>query len=230
MILTLLWCLLSPPPAPASNDPVADLIERYVKEDGTLRDTEARLKFHPVRPHDTLPMPANFTFRCEGTDRSVTFEAKAGQFVHWGLRQGLPAGGVTLTQILPKGTFSTSVESHIFYRACRMDDQLVSALHKLACDQRLRATNVVVNSAFRDPIANLIEGGRPASQHLTCRAIDFWLARNTRGQKIQAQYERIPAAEVQSIASQYSIIRGLGRGATFTHADTRPGERSAWKY
>lgn len=230
IILPLLAIFLCPAITSASTDPIADLLEKYVNADGTLRETEARLKFHPIKPHSTIRMPPGFTFFCRGTTRSVTFEAKAGEYVHWGLRDSVPTGGVSYTQLTPRGSTTTTVENHLLYKACRMDPRLIEAIQKLACHDQIQATHVIVNSAFRDPIANLIEGGRSASQHLTCRAVDFALARNTKGQRNQSQYERISPALVQQVAVEFEIVRGLGRGGSFTHVDTRPGQRAVWSY
>jgi len=214
----------------AAVDPVADLIEKYVGEDGRLRETEGRLKFHKVDDAQVKPMPPPREYRCLNGGRPIRIEAKEGTYVHWGLMNNVKTGGVSFTQNTPKGTHVTTIANHIYYTACEMNQQLVEALLKVACDESLRATHVIINSAFRDPIHNLLEGGRSASQHLTCRAIDFSLGRASGPIRNQRELPRIPPREVQAVAGQFALIRGLGKGLSFTHVDNRPGERAAWNY
>ncbi len=209
----------------AAVDPIADLLEKYVGDDGALRDTEKRLNFHPIDPHSTIPMPTVYYRFCAGMAQKVHFEAKRGEYIHWGLKNSVRTGGVTLTEFTPRGTTTTTVQNHMYYKACVMDPRMIEAVQKLACDDRIQATHVIVNSAFRDPITNLLQGGRSASQHLKCRAIDFAFEREDRGRR-----SRISPSQVQGVAAQYSIVTGLGRGRTFTHVDTRPGRRATWNY
>lgn len=226
VLLLLLW----PSTSQSSTDPMTAMIEKYVGQDGVLDETEGRLKFHPIDPHSMLRMSDNSVRRCYNSGRPVVFEAKAGEYIHWGLVNNVRGGGVTFTQNTPRGVAFSEVESHIYYKACVMDVTLLETITKLACDQYVQATHVIINSAFRDPIANLIQGGRSASQHLRCRAIDFAMAKNTHGQKIQSQYQRIAPSAIQDIARHYPKATGLGRGRTFTHLDTRPGRRATWNY
>jgi uncharacterized protein YcbK (DUF882 family) len=73
---------------------------------------------------------------------------------------------------------------------------------------------VFVNSAYRDPKYNRRIGGAKKSQHMKCRAVDFYV-------------ENVPAADLYNWAAARKEIKGLGRypRSQFIHADVRPTKR-----
>jgi uncharacterized protein YcbK (DUF882 family) len=73
---------------------------------------------------------------------------------------------------------------------------------------------VFVNSAYRSPQYNKKVKGAKRSQHMNCRAVDFYV-------------ENVPAADLYNWIAARKEIKGLGRyGKTqFIHADVRPTKR-----
>lgn len=75
---------------------------------------------------------------------------------------------------------------------------------------------ITVTSAARCAAHNAKVGGKPNSQHLLGRAVDFTVA-GVRHHEVQAY-----------LAMKYVGKMGIGRYATFTHFDTRSGPASRW--
>ena len=158
-------------PAWARTPPTSidDLLARYANDDGTLRQAGARLQFDPpVLPQSALLDMMTINRKCDepgakGYGKIIQFKAKERTFVHWGLRLAQPVKA-GLTYFAPNGAHTTEIRDHFYYQACEMSNQLVQVVTRLACD--LEADTVIVNSAFRDPIMNILEGGRPSSQHM----------------------------------------------------------------
>jgi uncharacterized protein YcbK (DUF882 family) len=75
---------------------------------------------------------------------------------------------------------------------------------------------ITVTSGARCLRHNTRVGGKPNSQHLLGRAVDFTVA-GVRPQEVQSY-----------LAMKYEGKFGLGRYSTFTHFDTRSGPAARW--
>ncbi len=230
--LILFAISLAAPKAKASPRSIAELLEKYESVEKALWETQNRIKFKAPEPAEMTDMPKNFQFRCSD-GRMVSFESttdKRHGKVNWGLRREVAGGSLSYSVPTPQGSWSTNIKNHIYYEACEMNQVVVSNVHRLACDPRMQATNVIVMSAFRDPLWNKYVGGKSASQHLQCRALDFWLARNTQRQTDQRKYEMISPNTVWKVASDFGSFNGIGRASTFSHLDNRPPPRLFFDY
>ena len=228
MILLFLHLVFSFSARAQGTDEIAALLEKYSKDEGALTDLNKRLIFSPAKV-EPRPMPGGLQRNCGGFGSQVLkFEAKKNEYVSWGLAKPVSAGAVKYVENVPNGTTVTTVKNHMYYDACEMNPSLLETVSKLACAPELKAVKVVVNSAFRDPIQNVLEGGKSASQHLRCNAMDFSLWRQ--GKRGLGWMEPIPPAEVQNLAKHFGPITGLGLGQTFTHVDVRQGGRKVWTY
>lgn len=226
MIFFFLSLILSLPCRAQGTDEIAALLEKYSKDEGVLKDLNKRVIFSPAKV-EPRPMPGGLQRNCDG-GTALKFEAKKNEPVNWGLARPVSAGSVKYVENVPNGTTVTTVKNHMYYDACDMNPSLIETISKLACSPELKALKVVVNSAFRDPIQNILEGGKSASQHLKCNAMDFSLWRQ--GKRGQGWMEVIPPSEVQNLARHFGPITGLGLGQTFTHVDVRQGGKKVWTY
>lgn len=209
-----------------------DLLDpKNFDEKGKLKITMGSIEFHKIDEAELIRFQKPTQNAC-GNGRPIRFETKQGETVFWGLASRVNTG-LTYT---PPGGITTEHKNHYYYEACSMADKLLENIVLLACDPRVNATTVIINSAFRDPIMNVLDGGTSRSPHLRCFAIDFAMIASTGGQRDQRYYRRVSPKIVQAaILARFPGITGLGKGNTFTHADVRPPQetkngRAQWTY
>jgi len=105
------------------------------------------------------------------------------------------------------------------------NEWIITRLEPL-CDmlERIRiefAKPIKISSGYRTLNYNRKIGGAQASQHMQGRAADIFIP----GVNPSALYNRIKSLHSQGLI----ILGGIGSYPTFTHIDTRPGNRlSVW--
>lgn len=84
----------------------------------------------------------------------------------------------------------------------------------IASFERRFGNKIVVNSAYRDPIRNIIGGGEDSSFHMRCMAVDFFIPGVDKGSLI-------------AFARRNDQVGGLGcyPGRDFIHVDVRDRPR-----
>ena len=74
-----------------------------------------------------------------------------------------------------------------------------------------------VTSGYRCPTHNAADGGKKGSFHLTGKAADI-------------KVDGMTPEQVRACARKSVKVKGIGRGRTFSHLDTRPGPRVEFDY
>jgi hypothetical protein len=127
----------------------------------------------------------------------------------------------TLADLLQSGGHNFDMPAYLDLPNGRVSaDEIAANLSKLAVNVldvlSRRLGKVTVNSGLRPPWYNKRIGGAKNSQHMYGRASDITIAGYTPAQVHDYVVNNIPAAH------------GVGRYATFTHVDVRPGGRVTW--
>jgi uncharacterized protein YcbK (DUF882 family) len=87
-------------------------------------------------------------------------------------------------------------------------------VEKLQAKRDKWGKSVKINSGYRCPAHNAAEGGATKSRHLVSDATDIVVSGMT----------------VEEVASDCEDFQGVGRYDTFTHIDSRPGNKARWNF
>lgn len=195
-------------------------------DENLLEALEDRLEFAPIKDSDLIPFSNDFIRYCPGTNEPVLFEPKKGEKLYWGIKVDVPAGKVTYTPENPKDR-PVTIENPLVLKKCTMKESVIKTIFNIACSPPIAANRVIIHSAFRDPIRNVRKGGKSRSHHMLCNAMDFTMQKLNPG---RTGYERISNTRIQFSALLNESAKGVGIDPSFTHVDTRPGEKKKWTY